>query len=371
MYILILNWRDSANPRAGGAELLTTEVARRWVKAGNKVTMITERFDGSLPRETVDGVGIIRIGRWWNVQVFAAFLYLIKFKNDIDIIVDEVHWLPFFSVLYAGRKTVLLACEDAGKLFFRLFPWPIAIVGRLVEKFYFYLYRRVPTMAISQTTKSDLASEGFASKKITVLPMGLTVPRDLPVTTKEKKPTLIFLGRLHPLKGVEEAILAFALIHKKAPDWRFWIVGSGEKDYVNKLKHHANKLKLNDVVVFYGHVTEKEKFILLSRAHLLLVPSFREGWGLSVSEAAYVGTPSVAYRAGALAESIEDGKTGVFTETNTPEALAAATLRLLDDKPRYQKLARRGKIAVRSMSWEKTARAGLAFLQEVKTEAGN
>ena len=62
MHILILNWRDIKNPSSGGAELLTHEMAKRWVEQNHQVTLFTSRFKKSKATEIVDGVKIVREG---------------------------------------------------------------------------------------------------------------------------------------------------------------------------------------------------------------------------------------------------------------------------------------------------------------------
>jgi len=68
MKILIYNWRDIKNPDAGGAEVFTHEIARRWVERGNEVTLFTSKFAGCRKEEVVDRVSIIRDGSKYSVQ---------------------------------------------------------------------------------------------------------------------------------------------------------------------------------------------------------------------------------------------------------------------------------------------------------------
>lgn len=169
MNILILNWRDIRNPNSGGAEILTHELAKGWVKAGNKVTLLTANFKNGKKSEAVDGINIIRLGRWWNIHFVAFFYYIFKLRKRTDIIVDEVHWFPFFAAVYAKKKTIALTCEVANKLFFTLFPFPVAYAFRLLEKVYLFLYKNVPALTISESTKKDLIKEGIRRDLITVL----------------------------------------------------------------------------------------------------------------------------------------------------------------------------------------------------------
>jgi glycosyltransferase involved in cell wall biosynthesis len=92
-----------------------------------------------------------------------------------------------------------------------------------------------------------------------------------------------------------------------------------------------------DSITYKGRVTLSEKRHLMERAHLLLVTSVKEGWGLVVSEANSQGTPAVVYDADGLRDSVKHRKTGLVTDPN-PEALAAAAIKLLQDEKLYKRL---------------------------------
>ena len=83
MNILLLSWRDPKNPRSGGAEYVTFEHAKGWVKKGDHVTWFATRFYGSESKEVLDGVKIIRYGNSFSVFFFAA-LYYFSHKRYID-----------------------------------------------------------------------------------------------------------------------------------------------------------------------------------------------------------------------------------------------------------------------------------------------
>jgi len=364
MRILILNWRDIKNPSAGGAEKLTFELAKRWVKWGHQVTWFTAGFSGSKPEDKLEGIKIIRKGYWWSVQLFAAFYYLTQAKHEVDIVIDEVHWFPFFSRLYAPSKTILLVCETATELFPRLFPRIIAGLLIFLEQVYFYLYRKMPVLAISSSTRDSLVKQGFSKQNITVIPMGISKPVHLSRLPKEACPTLVFLGRLHPLKGTEEAIRALKMVKDRFPHACLWIIGTGSSHYLYYLTKLTQSLNLTNSVRFYGFVTEKRKYELLSRAHLLLVPSFQEGWGLIVSEAALVKTPSVSYRAAGLRDALEDGKTGILVNPQV-ESLAEATVKLLTQKQIYREIQQNAYQKALRSNWDISAKTTLAILKRL------
>ncbi len=365
MNILILNWRDIKNPRAGGAELLTQEVAKRWVALGHMVTLFSERFEGATSEEIIDGVTVVRRGRWWSVHFWAMIYYFFRFRKYTDIIVDEVHWYPFFSVLYAPQKTILLVCEVANRLFFRLFPYPVAILARLVEKIYVFLYHRMAVLAISDSTRRALLDEGFVRQHITVIPMGLSLPGTVKRFQKTSNLTIIVVGRLHVLKGVADAISAFIKIHHHIPLSRLWIVGGDSEGYQGELKRQVDRFGISRNVTFFGRVSEEKKFELLSRAHILLMPSVHEGWGLVVTEAASQGTPAVGYRTAGVQDVIVDGETGALVASGDSDALATETLKLWGDQPRYHRYQKAGKKRAHSMHWDDTARESLKVLQQI------
>ena len=79
MNILLLSWRDPKNPRSGGAEYVTFEHAKGWVKKGDHVTWFATRFYGSESKEVLDGVKIIRYGNSFSVFFLLRYIiFLIK-----------------------------------------------------------------------------------------------------------------------------------------------------------------------------------------------------------------------------------------------------------------------------------------------------
>ncbi len=363
MRILILNWRDIKNPAGGGAEILTHEMAKRWVKSGHKVTQFSSAFLESKAEEKIDNVLFKRRGKWWTVHIH-AFLFYMNNKNKYDVIVDEVHWFPFFSALYAPKKTVALTCEVASKLFFKIFPYPIALVFLFIEKMYLYLYKNVPTMVISLSTKIDLIAVGYNQKNIEVLPMGITIPKHIKIEKKEKDLTLISVGRLNKQKGTQDLIEALALMHKKLPTVKLWLVGSGEEQFVDQLKEKITKLHLQESVKLLGFVNEKEKFLLLSKSHLLVSASTQEGWGLTIPEAGLVKTPAVVYNIEGFRDIVKQNRTGILVN-KTPEELANKVIKILHNKKEYISMQKEVYKDSLQYSWDKTADVSVRFMQKL------
>ena len=105
MNILILNWRDIKNPLAGGAEISLFEHAKYWKSKGAEILWFTSSFKGAKEKEKIDGINIIRKGSYHTVHVHAFFRYIESAKNT-DIIIDNFHFVPFFTPFYACKKNV-------------------------------------------------------------------------------------------------------------------------------------------------------------------------------------------------------------------------------------------------------------------------
>lgn len=312
MHILILNWRDPKHPAAGGAEVYVYEVARAWVGSGHDVTHFSAAVPGLPATATTDGIRMVRAGSRLGVYR-AARDFVQGQEGKFDLILDVVNTRPFHAPRFAGRTPVLaLIFQLASEVWNYETPFPMSVVGRWwLEPKWLREYRTTRVITISDSSKESLAGRGL--KDISVVPVGLTVQPPRPATTREPRPTAIFVGRLVPNKRPADAIAAVQLARRRIPDLTLWIVGTGPLDA--KLRRISGR-----EVEFLGRVGDREKFELLARAHALLATSVREGWGMNVSEAAAVGTRSIGYDVAGLRDSITAG--GGLLVPSTPAAMA-------------------------------------------------
>lgn len=370
MNILLFSWRGPGHPHAGGAEASTHNHAKGWVKAGHNVTLFTSYYPGAKNEEVIDGVNIKRYGsQIFEVHWEAFKWYMFGKHPKYDLVIDQFHGIPFFTPLYVREKK-LAFIHEITKEVWALNPWPVpfnlipAIVGLIFEPLIFKIfYKKVPFMTGAQSAKQDLTLWGIPQNYITVIHHGVDKP-GLIHFPKDKKKTIIFLGALSKDKGIEDALNIFSILNKTNPDFQFWIVGKGEVHYLEKLKLQAIKLKLNKKIKFWGFVANRKKFELLARAHLLVNPSIREGWGLVVIEAASMGTPAVGYNVSGLKDSIVDEKTGLLCSPN-PAACAEAILTLLGDKAKYQRFRQNCFVWSKRFSWEKSSQESLKLLMKL------
>lgn len=374
MKILILNWRDIKHPHAGGAEKVTFEHAKAWVKGGHTVYHFSSGFKNCERKEKIGGILFYRFGcQYLGVQMAAFFWYLFGKHERFDIVVDQFHGTPFFTPIFV-RRPKLAFIHEVAKEVWSLNPWPKpfywlpAFLGPVFEPLVFKLfYKKIPFMTVSESTKQDLVSWGIPAQNITVIHNGVTIPSTLnpqPLTIKRPKVAL-YLGALSRDKGIEDALKVFSQVSREDKSWRFWVVGKGDETMRKFLISYARKLGIDKNVKFWGYVSEKKKFELLAKAHVLVNPSYHEGWGLVNIEANAVGTPVVAYDVPGCRDSVRSGETGILVKKGDFKKLAQEILTLVNDRERYERLSQNAIKWSKKFTWEKAVKKSLELIESL------
>lgn len=346
MRILFLNWRDIRNPEAGGAEVVTHEIGKRWVAQGHEVTLYTSGYPGAPKTEIVDGVRIRRMGRLRKGTFHLRVQRELARLNGFDVVIDEINTVPFFTPLWKRLPPcVALIHQLAADVWDAELPAPLAALGKRLEPRMLGLYEDVPVVTVSESTREDLLNLGL--RKVHIIPNGRDNPPTLRVE-KEAVPTVLFVGRLARNKRPDHAIDVFRHVQRALPTAQLWVVGQGPM---------ASKLRkrLPQGAEMLGRLPRHELYRRMSRAHCLLVTSVREGWGLVVVEANSVGTPVIGYDVPGVRDSVRDGLTGLLARSNQPERLADRALNLLTDPHSLATMSARAAVWAEQYSWDRTA----------------
>jgi glycosyltransferase involved in cell wall biosynthesis len=268
--------------------------------------------------------------------------------SGFDVVIDEINTIPFFTPLWRWRlpPVVALIHQLAGDVWDAEVPRPFAALGRSLEPHALRLYQDVPVVTVSESTREDLLRLGL--KDVQVVPNGRDQPPDFNGLPKEASPTFLFVGRLAANKRPDHAVEAFTIIKGELPDARLWMVGRGplEQKLQKTLPEGAEML---------GYLPRQELYERMARAHCLLVPSVREGWGLVVIEANSVGTPAVGYDVPGVRDSIRPRETGLLAEAGDSQALGRQALELLRDEEEFATLCRHAIRWSAGFSWQATA----------------
>lgn len=197
--------------------------------------------------------------------------------------------------------------------------------------------------------------------------LGLFSPRDAASATRVRaalaldpdRPLVVLAGRAQPLKGHELAIRSIAELRAM----RGWapllvIVGEttpGDEGFSGELHELAASLGVAGDVQFVGAVYHDRLAELLSAAHLTIVPSFTETFGLIAIESAASGTPVIGYRTGGLSESIGEGVSGLLLGSRDPRYWATEIANLIENDERRDALGLTARAFAERFSWGSAA----------------
>jgi len=354
--ILLVNWQDRANPYAGGAEIHLFEIFSRLVLRGHRVRLICSGWEGCSRRDTIEGISIERVGGRNSFALLGrrAVRRAIRAERP-DILVEDINKLP----LYLAAGSSLPFCAIIPHLFgataFQEAPWPMAATVWASERPLRWAYRRAGFHAISESTRDDLILRGIPAGRIRVIHPGVDSRRFTPGPPGRRStaPNFLYVGRLKRYKGISLAIEALGLARRERPDLRLEIAGTG--DYRDELERLVQRLQLERAVTFHGFVSEERKIDLMRWAWANVFPSPKEGWGITVVEAAACGTPSLASDSPGLRDSVLHGETGFLVPHGDVAGLAARMIELSDTPSLVTRLGERARRFAEGLTWERTA----------------
>lgn len=357
MKILALNWNDLQNPYGGGAEVHLEELLRRLVQYGHEVTLFCSGFDNCVPEETIEGVKIIRRGNRYNFNLIApSHLKKLVKKEKFDILVEDINKIPFYTPWYLDIKTLVVIPHLFATTVFHEINFILGSYIYLAEKPLVSVYKGKHYNVISESTAEDIRLRGVPKEDISIIHCGIN--RELYAHDESVKkyeyPSVLYLGRIKKYKSVQHLISAFKIVKEKLPDAKLTIVGDG--DYVDELKKLVLSLKLQDSILFTGYVSSDEKVERLRKSHVAVLPSLKEGWGLTNIEANSVGTTVVAANSPGLRDSVKDNETGFLYEYGNVEELAEKLMVILTNDAKRIELEKEGLKWAEKFNWDSAAK---------------
>jgi glycosyltransferase involved in cell wall biosynthesis len=183
---------------------------------------------------------------------------------------------------------------------------------------------------------------------------------------KSASPAIGYLGRLKRYKSVDHLLEAIPAVLQRFPALTVQIVGDG--DDRSRLERVAAQLGLERCVRFTGFVPETQKVGILRSLWVGVMPSVKEGWGLTVLEANACGTPVVASDVPGLREAVLEGETGLLYPYGDRGALSAALVRMLEDTALRARLGTASLERAKTFTWDRAADETLTFLERVIRE---
>jgi len=201
--------------------------------------------------------------------------------------------------------------------------------------------------------QSSMAAMKFPRDRTSVIHNGVdaelfaparATPRHAEFRTSAEEFVVGYVGRLHPVKGLETFLKAASILKSIAGGYRFVIVGDGDERYTRELAALRDGLGLANDVVFAGFRADVHN--LMSEFDAYALTSHSEGFSISTIEAMASGVPVVATRCGGPEQIIENGVTGLLVDNGSSEAIARGPARLRTDPDERRRFAAAARASV-------------------------
>ncbi len=370
----------------GGTVLTSLELAKALLQQGHRVFYLTTnaRRESSrrLPASqdfTWEGMPVRLCKMWGPKPPFYSPELRTRvrlYAPDYDIALIRSCWT--YVGLAAGRE-----CRRAGLPYLaypegslnpralRVSRWKKAVWWRLGERAYFQGAGAI--VALTDVERDHIRAAGLTNR-IEVIPNGINLGDLEPAMSRAEleagwsrlkdRGWLLFLGRLHPIKGLDLLLRAFAPVAGKYPDHLLVIAGPDEGGYRKVLEKMALNLGLESRVFFPGPVYGAAKAGLLKESEFLALPSYSEGFPVAVHEALGCGTPVLVTTTCHIPHVAQAGA-GLVVEPEV-EPLSRGMEQLLgDDRMRREMGANGRRLIASRFTWEKVARQTAALCAEV------
>lgn len=310
-HIVFVSWRDLANPRAGGSEVLVDRLADGMTARGDQVTVLC---GGPVAERRYR---VVRNGGTYTQFLRAPLAY--QRLGGCDLVVEVCNGMPFFAPAWSRRPMVCLVNHVHTELWDVRLPRPLSTVGRYTESVLMpWAHRKNLFLTVSSSTAAALADLGVRPDRIRQVCNGVEPPQ--PLTPRSPEPLFLALGRLTDYKRIDLLLRLWDRV-RHVVGGQLVIAGDGpERARIEALAGPG--------VVVRGRVSEDEKHRLLCSAWMLLHPAMIEGWGIVIVEAAIRGTPGIGFDVPGLRDSVVDGETGLLVRNEGQFASAWASLAL-------------------------------------------
>lgn len=349
-----LAWRDLDDVEAGGSEVHIAEIAKRWAAAGVEVTLRTSWAQGQPTEAMRDGYKVIRRAGRHMVFPRAAFAEMTGQTGPRDLLIEIWNGMPFLSPAWCWGPRIVFLHHVHAEMWNMVLGEKLGNLGQLFEaKVAPPLYRRTHIVTLSESSKREMVDDlGFRDDKVTVVHPGID-PRFSPTAdvARSPEPLVVACGRLAPVKRYDMLVRAAAKAREQVPGLRLHIVGEGYERPL--IEATIDEVGGADWVVLRGHLTDAEQLELYRQAWIIASASAREGWGMTLTEAAACGTPAVATRIAGHADAVVDGVSGVLADDEA--GLAEAMVDVLGDPRRLDQLRQGALARAAALTWGQTA----------------
>lgn len=325
------------------------------------VVFLREKPKAILPKQTnYFRYEVVSGKKLWS-QIFLP-LRLLKFPN-LDVFFAPAHYAPRhlsipLVVTIHDLAYFYYPAEFLKKDLYKLKNWTKQSVNKSKK-----------IIAVSQNTKVDLIQfYNTQENKISVIYNGFEKASekndhtriDTGHATMTNQPYILYVGTLQPRKNISTLIHAFSkfVIHNS----EFKLVIVGKKGWLyDKIFSLVEELKLNEKIIFAGHISDAKLAQLYKNAFCFVMPSLYEGFGIPLLEAMSYGCPVISSNASSLPEV--GGDACLYFDPKDENKLLKQMTILSENKILREDLIDKGRKQIKKFSWEKCARETLVVLK--------
>lgn len=374
----------------GGMNVYIRELSRAMTKKGMTIDVFTRCIDPDQPRivEFDEGARVVHLkaGDLGPADKLAILNYLPEFVCNLrhfteehDLVYQFVHshyWLSGWAgeilnsrwnVPHIAMFHTLGALKNQARPEERESWLRIEVEGRVMNS------ADAVVAATENERQHMLRLYPVEPGRVNIIPCGVDLAQFRPISRRRARavlglpegPTLLFVGRMEPLKGADLMLRAVAQL--PARNLQVVVVGGEPQgnDEEARLRNLASHLNIGQRVHFVGAVPHDILPLYYNSADACVVPSYYESFGLAALEALACGVPVVAAQVGGLTSFLSHGRNALLFNEHQPEALAGAIRRLLDEPGLHTTLAANARRSISHLGWDAIADQVLALYREL------
>jgi glycosyltransferase involved in cell wall biosynthesis len=373
-------------PVEGGVEEHVLQISKQLRKMGYSITIFTSDSSrsGRIKKrfENIEGLKVFRFTTIFSFGDFGKFWpgFVKKLiKEDFDIV--HVHSYRHLHTILAG-----FICKMKNKpcIITTHSPFHPLHTRNLLSKTFVIAYDyflkffvdKFFSKVITITSFENNHFKHLLKKRVITIPNGiderifrkikkakyLRLMKKFGISKKDK--IILFVGRVHPTKGIEFLIKAMKEV--KQNSWKAFIVGPiQDKEYFEYLSKKIREYKISDKIFFTGFVTEEEKLILYDISKIFFLPSIYEPFGIVILEAFARGKPVIAVDSDGPRFLIKHGENGFLVKYGDVENAAKYIRLLLNERKLYNKISQNNIKKAKQFTWNKIVKKIIKVYEEV------
>jgi glycosyltransferase involved in cell wall biosynthesis len=334
-----------------GTEIATYYLADHLAQRGHEVHVITSH-DADLPCLSEESGFYVHRIAWPEIRFLGIVTFWARICLRIRRIKPDIVHAQSFSI-------AVPAIISKGILHIPYVVWGQGTDVYLPERF-----TRITSKPILRNADAALAltedmkqkMQRIYDREVSIVPNGINLERfkiSSGGTTESNTKTILFVGRLHPVKGVQYLIEAMTIVHQEMPDAKLVIVGDGKER--PRLEELAERLDLNSCIQFVGQVPQERIPEAMHQADVFALSSLSEGFPVVLLEAMAAKLPIVATNVGGLPNIVEERVNGYLVSAKSPDEIADRILILLQNDELRERISANNRDKAELFAWSKIA----------------